>query len=454
MSRVIDLVLPTPNEGQAPFHADRYKVKFRGAFAATGGGKTLAGVSEDLVWAFEQQGSVGMAAEPNMPMVKRNLWPTFSSLLGAPGLTDKHPLIHEFNKSDKYVEFINGSRIWFVGLEEPENAEGPNIDFEHVDEARIVRKWDEAWQVLKRRLRGSRNGNRLGAWVTTTPSGGGTLQAFFEGGVNDHGDPMERDPDAHAYHWSIDANADNLPADYIAEVKRSHTGAAYQRFVLGKFARGGGTVFPDFAWERHVKAWSSGRPSVASYGADWGWAVPSCLMAVAWRGNFHHAVEESYGSHRTIDELIAEAKAMEKKWGRGTWWCDPENPEHIERFRRAGLDARPVPPESRRVPDGVGVLNDAIRGDECAVDPSCVNLLREIPDYDIAPGTDKPQKGNDHSIDAWRYAVVGEGRRPQVRVLRQSERGGTPGAPPARDEVQVRVFRSSKLSSRFRRMPR
>jgi hypothetical protein len=226
----------------------------------------------------------------------------------------------------------------------------------------------------------------------------------------------------------------------------------YDRFVLGKFARGGGTVFPDFTWEHHVKPWPGGTPDAVSYGVDWGWGVPSAIIAVAWRSHRSHVVEESYGARRDITELIEEAGRLVDKWGRGTFWCDPENPEHIKDFNEAGLHALPVPPEGRKVMDGIGVLNDALRGKEAAVAQECVNLLREIPDYDLEPGKDKPQKGNDHAIDAWRYAVVGRGLGPAVRLFRESERGGTAQG---RGDVTVRVLRASKQGvSKFRRKQR
>jgi hypothetical protein len=39
-----------------------------------------------------------------------------------------------------------------VSLDDPERAEGPNVDYIHIDEARLVRHLNTAWLTSVRRL--------------------------------------------------------------------------------------------------------------------------------------------------------------------------------------------------------------------------------------------------------------------------------------------------------------
>ena len=72
-------------------------------------------------------------------MIRRILFPTLESkdLLGCPYPFEKNPHVVEFSRGDMRLTFSNGSQWWFVSLDDPERAEGPNVDYIHVDEARL-----------------------------------------------------------------------------------------------------------------------------------------------------------------------------------------------------------------------------------------------------------------------------------------------------------------------------
>jgi len=124
---------------QCEFHDDAYRVFFRLVSCGTGAGKTLCGLAEDVRWCIELPGVVGYVFEPTFRMVERILIPTLESdlLLGRP--LEANGLIRSFNRGTMKLEFANGSVLWFASLEDPERAEDLNIDFAHVDEARLVR---------------------------------------------------------------------------------------------------------------------------------------------------------------------------------------------------------------------------------------------------------------------------------------------------------------------------
>lgn len=94
------LYCPTPK--QFEFHAGRGVYYERAALCGGGAGKTICGLFEDVRWALDFPGSVGV-------------------------------------------------RSW----DNPESMEGANIDYIHLDEARLILHLDTALLTAKRRRRGS-----------------------------------------------------------------------------------------------------------------------------------------------------------------------------------------------------------------------------------------------------------------------------------------------------------
>ena len=382
-----------PHKAQQPFHQERHQHKYRLLCGGTGSGKTFAGIVEDVYWCVKNDGIVGYIFEPTYPMVKRILIPTLEALLGFP--LERSPLIDNFNRGDMKLTFVNGSTLWMGSLDNAERAEGPNIDFIHVDEARLIRNFDKAWRVIQRRLRGSGGGHPIGAWVTTTPDHPGSpLHQFFEG--------RDRDPDSHIYRMSLMDNI-HLDESYIESVKRAHTGGLYKRFIEGLFADIAGGSF-EFDYTIHVDQFKAPIPRQIVYGVDFGWTNPSAVVTLVLDGDDRGFVsEEVYESRLSEDALIDACRSLQETWGHGIFWCDASEPRTITALNRGGLNARAN--KSKR-DDGIrevgGRLKDAGDGRRrLYVSPECVNLIEELQIYNA------DKKERDHAVDALRYAVMG-----------------------------------------------
>ncbi len=394
-----------PHDAQLPFHNDRYKVKFRGLIAGTGSGKTKAGASEALGWAWENPGSQGLIAAPMYRKFREVIIPSFEDLLNTS--IDSTPFFTRFNRMEMSLDVFNGSKMWMIGLDKPEATEGMNIDWTWLDEARLVPKFEAAWESIMRRLRGSGQGHPLddkvpekavGAWVTTTPDHpGSALNKLFEG--------RNKLENSKVYRMSIMDNAENLPAEYIANIRSTHTGGKYDRFVLGKFAAIGGVAF-EYDYTVHTQGFKPPDPRTTStrYGVDFGWTNPSAILAIKTDSDGRaYIVEEVYGRQLSMEQLTAHLHKLYETHGRGPVICDRSRPDSIQVFVDNGLDA--IPDKSKR-DDGIADLGGRfkIQGDGLArlyISPECVNLLDEIQTYDPA------LKVRDHAVDALRYGLAG-----------------------------------------------
>jgi hypothetical protein len=160
-----------PQPKQELFHNDRYRVRHRACFCGVGAGKTICGLAEVIGILLENPGAVAYGFEPTYKMVRRILIPTLESkyLFGNP--VESNPLVVSYHRSDGYLQLIEGQTFWFGSLEEPEYAEGANVDVIWIDEAQYIRRFAECQDVVLRRLRGSGKIERdiTCSIVTTSP---------------------------------------------------------------------------------------------------------------------------------------------------------------------------------------------------------------------------------------------------------------------------------------------
>lgn len=388
-----------PHLAQLDFHAGIEIYSQRSCLCGTGAGKTKAGLFEDIRWALAYPGSVGYIFEPSYPMMKRILFPTLESkdFFGCRYPYTGNPVVADFSRTDMRLDWYNGSQWWFVSLDDAENAEGPNIDYAHIDEARLVRHLDTAWLTVLRRLRRSgrcRAPIKPGVWLTTTPdSPGSTLFNLTE-------NPQTASKEMRVYRWSIFDNP-TLPESFRNEIVRTHTGGLADRFIYGRFATVSSGSFP-FDTTKHIKDLDKNLISRMRYGVDFGWSNPSAIIANAFdpdgRG---YAVDEYYKAETSDEELAKAALEMQNEWGKGDFFCDSRFPQSIDKLRRAGLSAKPY---SFRREDGLRELGSRfiMAGDgqpRQFVSKRCVNLMSELLEYR------EDVKEHDHAVDALRYSL-------------------------------------------------
>jgi phage terminase large subunit-like protein len=368
-----------------------------------GAGKTFAGALRAILRSALHPGSLGVIGAPTYPMLRDTTQRTFFELLPA-------WLLARFSQTQQHLWLSNGSEILFRSLDEPNRLRGLNLAWFWLDEAPLCGYY--AWEVLKGRLR--QRGYEPFAWATGTPKGRDGFARDFE---------LAPKPGHALFRASTRVNAHNLPPGYIEDL--GYTGAFAAQEVEGQFVAFEGLVYTFDASQRgHLrKPAPDQRFSRVIGGIDWGYTNPAAALVFGLDGD-HRAwqLAEFYQRRASLtDVLLPAILDLTRRWDVRTWYCGPDEPEHIAVLDAAlvgtGLPARALPAENRVAP-GIqtvaGLL--ALRGDGSRglyVSPSCERTIAEYGTYryaDALPNgrrdpSEQPLKQNDHALDATRYAL-------------------------------------------------
>lgn len=229
----------------------------------------------------------------------------------------------------------------------------------------------------------------------------------------------------------------HLPAGYVDAISREFVGLWYRRFILGEWVVADGAIYDMFDQEAHVV--DDGPTTVYDWwlGVDYGASNPFVALLFAagpgkdgvdrvwvmreWRhdpkahkGKAASLTNADY-SQRLANWIQGGADGAAKPGTIAVSWAhvDPSAAAfiiqlHNDRWVRPTL-------ADNAVLDGIQSVSTLIGQDRLRVHRSCTGLLDELAGYVWDPdaqekGEDKPDKRDDHSVDAARYGVMGSRR--------------------------------------------
>lgn len=325
--------------------------------------------------------------------------------------------------------YPNGSRIVVGGMDNPSKIMSAEYDLAYVNEATELTEND--WESITTRLRygvmpyqqiiADCNPEAPSHWLNQRANLG-TITRF---GSRHEDNPTLWNPVMHD--WTERGKA------YMETLDRL-TGVRYQRLRLGKWVAAEGQVYDAWQDAVHVADAETVRQFLAGawfFGtADWGWTNPGALQV--WAVDHDDRlllVAEHYHTRRTMEGWwVPRAVHLSDRFGFDEWACDPAEPQYIDQFRQAGLNARGAvndllpgitAVQNRLAVDGGGrprlmIAHDAlIERDEALVAsklPWCT--VQEIPEYVWARNAggqtlkEKPVDQHNHGLDALRYAAA------------------------------------------------
>lgn len=304
--------------------------------------------------------------------------------------------IKRSNRTERWYELANGSRIWLFGLDPdpvtglPSKVGSVELGWAFVDEAAECTEAD--WVQVMGRLSWPGIGYHQIAAATNPAQPTHWLKRRFT-------PPTESRVYLHAS--TLDNPA--LPTDYVTSALSMGSGFFRKRYIEGEWAAAEGAIWtlPDDSIRLDPGPF---KRTVA--GVDWGFVHAFSCVVVGQSGSGRLAVlDEVYEKGRMLNQVIPALQFLRETHKIDTFYADPSEPAYIAECRAAGL---PMKEARNDVLPGINAVSEAItRG--MTVAPSCSGLLGEIPGYTWQQGrtgiTEKPIEVNDDACDALRYAV-------------------------------------------------
>lgn len=414
-----------------------------------GSGKTQICCKMIVAWAMKFPGSTYLVSRAT----QRELEDTTKKamLRGDGGLPPALPptLVkkeYAFGGLNKVI-LINGSEILFRSLEPDERGKVRNLTLAgfFIDQAEELDDNDEAdgdeafIDELTGRLRDP-NGPRRGLYAANPGPEDHWLVRRF--GILPDFAPKGPHPRTVHVHATLMDNAAYLPQDYVAqqlgyrETRPDH----YRRMILGQWGAFGGKRFKTFDRRVHVvDPFDVPDEWEILAGMDWGQANPTVYLSIAidfsgrwWVVAEYYKADETVSAHSTQIKLVEanhdRLMGFHGKLAPGVRWLDPSawnktRKEHMsiaDEFMEPTNGLYVARAQNERLggwnrieeylttllPDGLPQLQ---------IFSTCHNLIRELPNLKIKPGTDDVDKVNDHAPDALRYAAMSRPQKPLER---------------------------------------
>jgi len=229
------------------------------------------------------------------------------------------------------------------------------------------------------------------------------------------------------WHFTLDDNPYLLP-EFVARLKRQHTGLWYKRYILGLWIAAEGVIFDMFDPDRHVvdvlpvvKRW-------IGTGVDVGTVNPFAaeVLGLGTDRRLYIVAEWYWDSAKRMKQLsdvqysakLREFFASVRHPGSQLYGIRPErlvvDPSAANFIRQVHNDKHlfdggmNVMGADNAVLDGIRLVSSLLATDRLKVHRSCENLISQKQSYSwdaaaAARGEDRPKKENDHAVDAERY---------------------------------------------------
>ena len=314
---------------------------------------------------------------------------------------------------------IFGEKVYCIGAEKMNQVSkirGSEIKFCYVDEIVDVNK--EVFEMLKSRL--------SLPYSICHAAANPSYPTHF---VKEFIDSAENGVDIYSQEYTIYDNP-FLPIEYVRSLEAEYAGTVYfQRYILGKWARAEGLIFPMFL--EALAEVPNGEAEDLALSVDYGTQNP--FAAIAWKkkGGIWYAEREYYhsgrktGRQKTDDEYAADLEDfMSEEIGdyrtrleasrrepnvptpsKIQLIIDPSATSFIALMKKK--DWCKVVKANNDVEDGIRETASAMKRGLIKISTCMHEWRREVEGYvwDDKVEEDKPVKENDHLMDATRYFV-------------------------------------------------
>lgn len=181
----------------------------------------------------------------------------------------------------------------------------------------------------------------------------------------------------------------------------------------GEFLTFEGLIYPEFDRRLHITTRIPQRFKTVIAGVDWGFTNPGVILVLGVDSDARMwLIHEEYRRKLAIDEWSDLAKQLKDLYRIETFYCDPSEPDYIDKFNQKGCAAQGA---DNTVTTGIQAVRARLiaRTDglpRLMIGESAVHTATEFEQYQWMEHRhglrEQPMKVNDHTMDALRYPIL------------------------------------------------
>ena len=428
-----------PFEHQRQLHLAPHRI--RAAICGARGGKTPCGSHDAVDTALDQPGmwqtDISRGAPYSMALGARD-FPQIERVV-LPAVLRKIPrelILVPYNHT-RHVMTVRGRHgptdIYFISGKDPESWQGQELYYIWLDEAPLMKEL--MYHEARTRL-SSRRGRLL---LTGTPRGPNWVKTQ----IYDVAQTPEGRDEVYFTTWTT-ADNPHFPLEEFERARRTMPPNYFKRMYLASWDVFEGQVYEEYSAAVHERrsedytfvlpdrrrAVGSGPRRVqlddVFAGKDWGYGHRGAFVVVGVAADgrrfvLHEEVEDHLLVRARLphqDSWVRRIRQAVARWGVLTVWCGPDRPENIKVLEEEGIPARPAADD---VWEGIQSVAQLMHVDRSVRDPerqsrfvvlsACPRLREELVFYHWAEdkmtgqSLERPQKVDDDTVDALRYAI-------------------------------------------------
>lgn len=353
--------------------------------------KTYSAVKLLIGLALKQRYEISITSL-SLPHLRKGALKDWKEVMNNSGLYD----INSHRRTDRAYDYPSGSYIEFFSVDDSMKVRGPGRDILFVNELNLI-DFDTFIQLLLRTRKcvlGDYNPADEFSWIydellaeEVYTDGDITWYRRKGKGKNDKADV--------AFIHSTFMDNPFLPIEQRLEIEnlKNVDENLWRIYGLGERGHSEGIIYT------HWKPYTNAPDGNVSYGLDFGYNHPACLIKTTEYDKDLYSEEIIYQSHLTTPELIDLIKELVPRTA--NIYCDTANPDKIEELNKAGIKALPA---NKNVKDGILFIKSRkwyVKG---------VNLIKELKTYKYKEIrgmiTEEPLKIRDDACDASRYSCT------------------------------------------------
>jgi phage terminase large subunit len=148
---------------------------------------------------------------------------------------------------------------------------------------------------------------------------------------------------------------------------------------------------------------------------DFGYTNPAALLKIGVSDGKFYVLDEWYKTGRTTEQLIDAIN----QWKPDKVYPDPAEPDRIQSLN-SHFNCLEV---SKDIPAGIQKIRELLKGNKLFISLECKNLINEFETYHYPENSkeknepEKPEKDNDHALDALRYTLYSYRLKPKTEPI-------------------------------------